>query len=138
VRVVVFDHGPLFRLTLLAEFGPPLIAGARFRRWWDATLARWADRLDAVVVLDAPDDVLLPRIRSREQRHAVQDASDEEAWRLLGRYRAAYDMVLASLVATGQVALFRFDTRHSTPDAIAADVLAALHPSYAQGPGRHG
>jgi hypothetical protein len=93
-RYVVFDHGPLFRLALLDAFGPPLTRTAVFRRWWCATLDFWARELDLVVWLDAPDDLLVHRIQTREQRHVVRSAADAEAHRFLTRYRTSYSRVL--------------------------------------------
>lgn len=100
--VVVLDHGPVFRLAQLAEFGPPATDAPAFRRWWEESVRRWARLLDAVVVLDAPDDVLTYRIRSREQQHAVKTAEDSAVRVFLGRYRSAFERVLSRLTAAAE------------------------------------
>jgi cytidylate kinase len=125
-NIHVFDHGPIYRLVRLAEFGPPVTTSAAFRAWWEASLAQWAATLDLVVWLDASDAVLLGRIRSRERAHAVREAGVADATAFLARYRAGYEAVLARLAAMAGPRLLRFDTEQCTPDRIADQVLAAV------------
>jgi shikimate kinase len=124
--LTVLDHGPVFRLTRLRVFGPPLVASAAFRAWHERAVARWAALLDAVVWLDAPDDTLLERIETRSQRHLVKGAVDEEQRRFLERYRAGYEEILAELARAGGPARLRFDTSRASADEIAERLLAAL------------
>ena len=64
--VAVFDHGPLVPVGKAAR----VRSGTRptsepFERWWHGSLARWFEALDIVVMLDAPDAVLLQRVDER-------------------------------------------------------------------------
>ena len=53
-RPTLFDHGPIFILVQLSEFGPPLVASPDFQAWWRAARSAWARALGIVVWLDAP------------------------------------------------------------------------------------
>jgi hypothetical protein len=124
--LAVFDHGPIFRLARLRAFGPRLVASAAFERWAEASVARWARLLDAVVWLDAPDALLAARIDGRAERHRMQGRAVCEAEHFLARYRTAYDGLLAELAAAGAPAPIRVDTSREPPDAIAERLLATL------------
>ena len=123
---LVLDHGPLFRLAQLDAFGPPVAATAAFRRWWDATLDEWAELLDLVVCLDAPEQLLVQRIRSRDQRHILLGADDATSRDFLGRYRASYDRVLGRIRRRSPEAVLTLRTEAETPEALALQVLRRL------------
>ncbi len=116
---VVLDHGPLFRLAQLDAYGPPVASTAAFRRWWDVTLDQWVDLLDVVVWLDAPEELLVRRIRSRDQRHVLRDADDDAARLFLGRYRASYERVLDRVRQRSPDAVLSLRTDVETPAALA-------------------
>jgi adenylate kinase family enzyme len=125
---VLLDHGPLFLLATLDAFGPPVTATATFRRWWERTLDGWADLLDVVIWLDAPEPLLIERIRSREQRHVLRGADDPTSRQFLHRYRTSYERVLERVdrCSPGAVLSLRTDTQ--TPSVLAAQVTQRLSP----------
>jgi shikimate kinase len=122
---VILDHGPVFKLATLDEFGPDWIKSRRFDRWWTDMFERWADSLDMVIWLDAPDRDLLNRIDGRRQRHAVKGKSQQEVSRYLSRYRASYERVLAKLTARGGPTVVRFDTSHTSTEQMVDELLCA-------------
>jgi len=124
--LAVFDHGPIFRLARLRAFGPRLVESAAFRRWEQDAVQRWAQLLDAVVWLEAPDALLAERIDARAEHHRMKGGEAGETQRFLGRYRAAYAALLAELAAAGAPEPIRVDTSREPPDAIAARLLARL------------
>ncbi len=108
-RLVVLDEGPVYTLSWLQVIGH-----THFRRrppgsWWGHTLRRWARRLDAVVVLDAPDAVLTARIRERAKPHLMKDRSPDEMSAFATAYRDATERVLADLTAAGGPPVLRLD-----------------------------
>ena len=113
-RWIVLDEGPVFGLTWLDVFyarnGDP-----GWSEWRRQTVTAWAERLDAVVRLDAADPVLAHRIRARLQTHMIKDRSDEEIFDFLGRFRRAYDRVLAELAAGGRPVVMHLQTDASAP-----------------------
>ena len=130
---IVFDHGPIFRLVQLREFGPPLAASPAFGAWWNAARQAWARALDLVVWLDAPDTVLLPRIDARDQRHVVKHKPIATAVEFLASYRRGYEKLLGEMADEGHLRLIRFDTSRVAPEAIAEEVLIAVGKGPAAG-----
>jgi hypothetical protein len=125
-RPTVFDHGPIFILVQLREFGPPLVASRAFEAWWSRARSEWARALDLVVWLDAPDAVLRPRIDERDQRHAVKHKPVETAREFLARYRKGYERLLGEMGGEGHFRLARFDTSRAPIEALTEEVLNAI------------
>jgi len=124
--VIVLDHGPLYRLALLREFGPSATQSGSFRRWWATQFEQWTTTLDALIWLDAPNQVLLARIRSRDDRHSIKGEDEREANDFLDRHRAALERIVAQGVDQHRLTALRFDTGTEGVDQIAAKVLRTL------------
>lgn len=121
----VLDHGPVYRLARLREFGPAVTESERFQRWWRGSLEGWLSALDIVVSLDAPDAVLLRRVDERGHWYLSADRSEEEKEEFLTRFRKAF----AETLAAGTVELPTFlhvRSDQHTLDEIADEVSAAL------------
>jgi hypothetical protein len=123
-RVTVFDQGPVFMLTRLYGAGVERMGDERVRRWWKEMIAQWASTVDTVVRLDAPDTVLMPRIRGRDKWHVTKAMSEQEAYEFLGRSRSACDAILARLGCVHRPRLIEFDTSTLSIGEI-ADILSA-------------
>jgi RecA/RadA recombinase len=122
-ETVLLDHGPAYRLAYLLD-GPPMAKTARFQSWWTRTGISWGQLLDAVIWLDAPDDVLIRRIDKRDRGHRIRGVGRDDAAAFLARYRAAYGAVLDVLGGAG-TRIIRVDTS-TAPAAIGATVQARL------------
>lgn len=129
--MVLLDHGPIFKLATLRAFAPGAHTCAPFERWWQGAVETWASLIDMIVWLSAPTDILIRRINTRPQRHAVKNRPDAEAEAFLARYAHAYEQVLAGMQASQDPALLRFDTSQATTEQIAGAILDAcsLNPS---------
>ena len=125
VMATLLDHGPLYRLTSLREFGPGMAHSKRFERWWSAAFDRWRGTVDIVVWLDAPDELLLERVERRGHWYLSADRSMEEKHEFLGRYRGALTTMLAAF-GEGDPTVLRFDTERTSATEIADRVRAAL------------
>jgi hypothetical protein len=123
---VVLDEGPLYMLARLEVYGARRIGGRGYQDWRRGEVARWARRLGLVVLLDAPDDVLIERIRRRARPHHAQRLPDPQVRRFLADYRDAYDRTLTALVTAHDVRVLRFDSGRTTLREIGACVAAAL------------
>jgi hypothetical protein len=123
--LLVLDEGPVFGFGWLAVFharnGDPIRA-----RWHDGAVAAWADRLDAVVRVDAADAVLARRIRTRAKRHPVKDRPDGEIFSFAARFRAAFDRVIAELEAAGPVRVLELRTDDGSATDWATRLCGAL------------
>jgi energy-coupling factor transporter ATP-binding protein EcfA2 len=124
--ITLFDEGPVFALAWLRGFGHESMRSDAADDWWRTTLQEWSQTIAAVVVLDASDDLLARRIRTRSNWHEVKGLSDREIATWMARFRVALNWVLAGLAATGRVVIVRITIDREHPDRIAEHVLAAL------------
>lgn len=122
----VLDHGPVFRLVKLGEFDPALAPGPALEAWRERWIAHWRERLDLVIWLDAPDEILHERIQVRDQEHELRGEDLAATRRLLAAYREAYDRVLARLADAGGPPVVRFTTDDATPEELAEHVRQEL------------
>jgi len=119
-RFLLLDEGTVFALAKLRAFGGG-------QRRLGTLVERWAGMLDAVVWLDAPDEVLARRIRERAKPHRMKARTDEEISAFLARYRESYERVVAELGARGGLQVIRVSTDGGeTPERIAERVLSRI------------
>jgi shikimate kinase len=124
---ILLDHGPVFKLATLYEFGPEKLMADGYEKWWDKIFKQWASTLDVVVWLDAPDSILEKRINSRDQRHLVKGKTESEVAHFLTRYRMSYEETLAKLKSDGGPLLLQFDTSRTSIDQIADEILSVAN-----------
>jgi hypothetical protein len=125
--VVLLDEGPVFGLGWLEVFFPA--NGDRVTRGWrDRMLLEWADRIDLIVVVDAPDPILAQRIKSREKFHDVKHRTPPEIYAFTERYRRALSAIVETLGAVG-VSICRVSTHEPDADAPLNAVAARLETS---------
>jgi cytidylate kinase len=124
-RAVVFNQGPIFRLAVLAKLGPPITQSPAFGELLDGWMRAWRERLDVVVWLTAPGDVLLERIRTRTKDHAVKNWPDTPALERIWRFRDALEATIAE-IADPSIVRLSFDSSRLSPEELADEVLAAL------------
>lgn len=124
--VTVFDQGPVFMLTRLYGSGVEGTEDARVRRWWSATIARWASAVDRVIRLDAPDTVLVQRIRKREKWHVTKAQSERDAYEFLRRFRRSSDVILSRLGCVNSPRLVEIDTSQLGVNEIVETLLDEL------------
>lgn len=132
-RTLLLDEGTIFALVKLLAFGDKPKSnrdgGARSNHldaWTQSLLNRWARRLDAVIWLDAPDEVLAERIRTRGKAHRVKDKTDEEIYAFLARYRESYERVISELTARHGLKVIRFSTESHSLEEMADQILAGM------------
>jgi len=123
---LVFDEGPVYMLARILFFGGKNIETQAFVRWWRRAIADWAATLDVIVWLDAPDDVLAVRIRTRPQWHRYRGADDRALTAFLDSYRAAFARVLTELTAAGGPQLWSLATDRGSADLQGRELLQRL------------
>ncbi|HEY6074484.1 MAG TPA: hypothetical protein VIV15_14115, partial [Anaerolineales bacterium] len=124
-QVIVLDHGPIFRLATLREFGPENLKSAALNDWWSRLYRQWAFTIDIIVWLDTEDDVLVERINARQQKHVLKGSGSADAVTFLNRYRISYLRTLRRLMDYRQPRFFQFDTSRVPVGEIATEVLNA-------------
>jgi hypothetical protein len=130
---VILDQGAVYMMARLLVFGKERVRSAAFDRWWQETIEHWARVLDIVVWLDAPDPILIHRIRTRKQPHPVKGLSDAAISRFITTYRAAYDRVLGGLAAAHGPAMIAVRTDQESLDQAARRVAGEIQRKEEQG-----
>jgi hypothetical protein len=126
-RLVVLDEGPVFALSWLRVFGHAQLQNGRLDRWWRSVLADWAAGLDCLVLLDAPESVLLSRLRGRQKPNDVfRYMNDPDVVALVARYRAAFDRVIGALTAGGGPRVLKLGTAEASLYRLGEAVLALV------------
>jgi len=122
--IVVLDQGPIYTLARLD------VEGIQWRgdlgQWRRRTLDAWSRTLDALVVLDTSDEVLLGRIRSRTKGHLLKGAAEVDSGRLVGRYRRAFADLAGELADRGRTVVHAFDSGQVSLAALTAEILARI------------
>ncbi len=119
--VVVFDQGPIFLLTR-----PPTL-DERLTGWHTRALATWDALLDVIVVLDAPDAVLIDRINTRSKEHRVKGSYAGTAAAFLAQSRAVYDAAIGGLGQhASNATILRFDTSRHSPAEVVEEIFATV------------
>lgn len=126
---ILLDHGPVFKLATLNEFGPENLKTDEFEIWRNNMFKQWASTLDMVIWLDAPDPVLEQRINSRDQRHSVKGKTESEVVHFLARYRTSYEEILSKLKTAGGPRLLQFDTSRTSIEQVADEILSVINVS---------
>jgi hypothetical protein len=121
----LLDHGPIYRLARIREFGPAVARSDRFERWRIDRLRRWLSVLDLVVSLDAPDEALLDRVDERGHWWLSEDRPIEEKRAFYARYRRAFEDALATPVRRPP-SVVRIRSDEAPPEEIAERVLSGL------------
>ena len=124
-QVILLDHGPIFRLATLWEFGPEKLKSAAMNDWWSRIYRQWAFTIDIIVWLDTEDEVLVERINARQQKHVLKGSASADALSFLSRYRISYLRTLERLMDYRQPRFFQFDTSRVPVGEIATEVLTA-------------
>lgn len=119
-RLVLFDQGPVYTLVRLAQ--------AQGRdAWWHTQAARWSGLLDVLVVVDAPDELLLERLVTRAKAHAYTSLDPADALQAIARDRDTCSAVIDVLSSQDHApVVHRIDTaRVALADAV-RDVRALV------------
>jgi len=124
-KVILLDHGPIFRLATLFEFGPENLKCECFDAWWNKMYEQWAFTLDMIVWLDTSDAILTDRINARNQKHAMKGKISLEAQQFLARYRLTYTHILSKLQTYRDLTMLQFDTDKISIEQITDEILNA-------------
>jgi shikimate kinase len=122
--IIVLDQGPIFSLAELSSDNQGYLSSQSAKKWWDNMHQKWASLLDFVIWLDAPDSILMERIKTRNKDHLVKGKPEPEITKYLTRYRMVYSQVISTLTANfGGPVLHRFDTSRESLEEIVNNIL---------------
>lgn len=127
-KTIILDQGPVYLMAEMQLFGPAYLGRESAERFWQDVYRDWSSTLDMLVWLDASNDVLLDRIRVREQEHPVKAEPDALIYQFLDRYRAEYEYLLSVLMASRKgLRVLQFDTGRQQPNQIVDQLHSELH-----------
>ncbi len=115
---ILLDQGPF---NLLGHLNVWLFRGEpdpAITTWYEKMCRSWAERLRIVIILDAEDDTLIQRIRSRQQSHGLKEKTSQEMSTVLDTYRLAYKRVVTHMEAAGhKPTILNYDTTQALNEA---------------------
>jgi adenylate kinase family enzyme len=123
---LLMDEGAIFAIVKLHGFNRESADAPLLEACTKVALDRWARTLDVVIWLDAPDAVLVRRIRERHKWHQVKDRTDVEIRQFLAHYRRSYEQIIAELSARGKLRIIRLSTERDQPERIAEEILVGI------------
>lgn len=127
-KVIILDQGPIYLMAEMQLFGPEYLKQKATERLWQDLYVRWIATLDMIVWLDAADDVLLDRIRTRRQEHVVKTQPATVVYEFLNRYRVEYENILSILKnENAGIKILQFDTGRQQPQDIVNQFLSELN-----------
>jgi shikimate kinase len=132
-QTILLNEGAVFTLAKLGAFGQGSSPSLWSEKWSQGVFNQWATTLDAIIWLDAPDQVLAQRIRAREKPHRMKESTDQEIYEFLARYRSSYERVVSALRTYHGPKVIRVSTDQESPDQIADKVLAGLRGDWRAG-----
>ena len=126
-EVLFIDQGAISILTVTHVDGVGVLSGSGADRWRSRMYREWANVLDMVIWLDAPNSVLVPRIRTRPQLHRVKEKADLAAFAHLDRFREAYARAFEVMTAERRdLKILRLDTAQHSIDEECEKVSSVL------------
>lgn len=125
-RALILDQGPVYLLHRLGAEGLDGNSVAAAAAWHDSMLERCARSLGAVIALDAPNEVLIHRIRDRSKVHRLKHQPRESAWAALTDQRERLRRLLDQLQARGLPKVVWIDTSEASLDRATLRTLQAL------------
>jgi gluconate kinase len=132
-NIYIVEPGSIYWLSTLQGSSPEIINHPRFVRWWKDTFRKWASALDAIIWLDAPDEVCFQRVHSRDQWHQFLDYDAESALKQIKLDRENYHKLVPGMASQFGLKVFHFQTdQMSTVDMVQQifsdeDLLARLN-----------
>ncbi|HEY0868611.1 MAG TPA: hypothetical protein VGE01_14600 [Fimbriimonas sp.] len=121
-RTVVFDQGPIFMLAKLNWLGHRSHADAPIKLA-DSERRYWSGHLDYIVILDAPDEVLVERIQRRHQPHIVKHESETRIREFLRQWRRSIGETVQDFGVTEGPRVVRYDTSVQSLESITEAIV---------------
>jgi adenylate kinase family enzyme len=109
-NIFVLDPGSVHWLASLQTFGPQITKHPRYQTWWKRKFNQWSSGLDAIIWLDAPDDICLQRVLSRDEWHEIKEMSVDNALSEERCYRNCYEQLIPEMASYNAMKLFHFRT----------------------------
>lgn len=125
--ILILDEGPIFYMAFLQIYGSGGLNSPSAQTWWAQIYKQWSSLLAMVIYLDAPDLVLIQRIRERSKPHGIKDNPKDYAYKYLADLREKYKYLLFRLASENRTfKILCFDTFHVSQNQICSEITDAL------------
>lgn len=123
-KILLLDQGPVFMMAQLFCFETGCLGYRSVDKWRKFVYENWAKTLDMVILLNAPNQHLLERIRSRDKWHMVKGDPDPRIFKYLENERLILEQEIAMLdINEYSPELIRFDTTQESVNDIVTKIL---------------
>jgi deoxyadenosine/deoxycytidine kinase len=109
-NLYVLDPGSIHWLSSLQAYGPPITRHPHFQSWWKSKFDQWSSGLTAIIWCDAPEDVCIQRVLSRDEWHEIKEISINSALSEVRCYRDSYEHIIPEMTSLHAIRLFHFHT----------------------------
>jgi hypothetical protein len=122
--IFTVEPGSVYWLSTLKGCGPEITNHPYFQRWWQREYKRWALALDAIIWLDAPEEVCFERIHSRDQHHQFLDCTAENALAQIKYDREYYQRVVPEMASRYSIKVFYFRTDQISTEQMVEQIFS--------------
>jgi shikimate kinase len=116
--ICVLEPGSVYWLAALRKFGPQFVREKKCAKWWDEKLQNWRKALNLIVWLDAPDEVLIQRVKNRKEWHEAKDKPVQAVLEEFSRLREEYSRIVNLMIAEGGPQMLNFRTDQLSSEEI--------------------
>jgi deoxyadenosine/deoxycytidine kinase len=106
----VLDPGSAYWLSSLQAYGPTITKHPYYQSWWKKKFDQWSSGLNAIIWLDAPGDICLQRVLSRNEWHPIKEMPLDSAISEVNGYRDCYEHIVPQMASSHGIKLFHFHT----------------------------
>lgn len=124
--VVVLDPGSVFWLTAINKFGPELTRDPKFQVWWESMRIKWMNAVDVFIWLDAPTELLIQRVKEREEWHESKLMDHNEIAESFNTYRKGYSELVDQISKKRKKHILHFQTDQTSAAVIFEQVKDLL------------
>ncbi len=123
-KIFIIEPGSVYWLATLQGCGSEITKHPRFQRWWKNALLHWASSLDAIIWLEAPEEVCYQRVHTRDQWHQFLRYSTENAMEELRCYQKYYEILIPEMTSKHPIKVFHFRTDQISTDQMVEQIFS--------------
>ena len=126
-KVIIIDQGAISCMAYLQVRSPYYFQNSNTQKWWLKIYDHWAQTIDMIVWLSAPNSTLIHRIKTRHQNHGLQNISEQNGDATLKRYYSAYESIIKILSLSNQnFHVLMVDSEKNSPDNVVKIVTSEI------------
>jgi hypothetical protein len=122
--IVIIDPGAVYWLSDLGELGPEITRHPQFRQSWNAWLEQWSAALNVIIWLDAPEELCVERVMTREEYHHIKTFTFEKGVQELKRFREEYRRIIPLMTSRHPIKVFYFRSDQITTDQMIEQIFS--------------